>query len=56
MEAGANVVPYGGLSCYGEVGVGFLLYAKMRLEGDILDLSFPTYAEIGFSKFPLDVT
>jgi hypothetical protein len=56
MTAGATVVPYGGLTCWGEVGVGYLLYAKLRLEGDIVDLRFPTYAEIGFSKFPLDVT
>ena len=56
MRAGANVVPYGGLTCYGEVGVGFILYGKLRLEGDIMELSFPTAAEIAFNKFPLDVT
>ena len=56
QTAGATVVPYGGLTCWGEVGVGFILYGKLRLEGDIMDLRFPTYAEIGFSKFPLDVT
>ncbi|XP_053400990.1 uncharacterized protein LOC123541000 [Mercenaria mercenaria] len=53
--AGATVVPYGGLTCYGEMGIGFVMYGKLRLEGQIMDLRFPTRAEIGFSKFPLDV-
>ncbi|KAL5014713.1 hypothetical protein ScPMuIL_008983 [Solemya velum] len=51
----AGIVPYGGLRCYGELGVGAILYGKLRLEGQILDLRFPTLAEITFSKFPLDV-
>lgn len=55
MTAGATVVPYGGLTTYAEVGVGFIIYGKLRLEGDLMDLKFPTAAEIGFSKFPLDV-
>lgn len=55
QTAGATVTPYGGLTCYGEVGIGFILYGKLRLEGTIMDLKFPTRAEIGFSKFPLDV-
>ena len=56
MEAGAVLTPYAGLTCYGSVSVGFLLYAELKLEGDIMDLRFPTMAEIAFSKFPLDVT
>ncbi|KAL5015119.1 hypothetical protein ScPMuIL_009389 [Solemya velum] len=55
MQGNAGVVPYGGLTCYGELGVGAVLYGKLRLEGKILDLRFPTVAEITFSKFPLDV-
>ncbi|KAK3609657.1 hypothetical protein CHS0354_035942 [Potamilus streckersoni] len=51
----ATVVPYGGLTVWGELGIGLLLYGKLRLEGQIMDLRFPTFAEIVFSKFPFDV-
>jgi hypothetical protein len=56
QTAGLTVEPFGGLTCWGGVSVGFILYAELRLEGRILDLRFPTLAEIGFSKFPLDVS
>ena len=57
MKAGAVLTPYAGLNCRGSVSVGFfLLYGELQLEGDIMALKFPTMAEIGFSKFPLDVT
>ncbi|KAL3873866.1 hypothetical protein ACJMK2_036950, partial [Sinanodonta woodiana] len=55
MKAQAVLTPYGGAMVYGEVGVGFILYAKLQLVGYIMDLRFPNTAEIGFSKFPLDV-
>ena len=55
MSLGAEIKPYGGLTCYGSVAVGALIYAKMLLEGDIMSLQFPTNAEITFSKFPFDV-
>lgn len=55
MTAYAQITPYGGVQVYAEFGIGFLLYGKLRVEGRIMDLRFPTKAEIGFSKFPLDV-
>ncbi|XP_052081925.1 uncharacterized protein LOC127719726 isoform X2 [Mytilus californianus] len=55
MKAFCGVEPYGGVTVYGELGIGFLLYGKLRLEGRIMDLRFPTTAEITFNKFPLDV-
>ncbi|XP_076085326.1 uncharacterized protein LOC143056125 [Mytilus galloprovincialis] len=55
MKAICGVEPYGGVMVYGELGIGFLLYGKLRLEGKIMDLRFPTTAEISFNKFPLDV-
>ncbi|WAR05125.1 hypothetical protein MAR_020494 [Mya arenaria] len=54
-SAGATVIPYGGLSTYFEVGIGNILYGILRLEGQLCNIQFPTGAEIGFSKFPLDV-
>ncbi|KAK3612527.1 hypothetical protein CHS0354_024500 [Potamilus streckersoni] len=55
MKGEANVVPYGGLKAWGEIGVGFLLYGKLQLIGHIMDTRFPTIADIIFSKFPLNV-
>ena len=56
MTLGGDVKPYGGLICYGSLSVSlFVIYAELRLEGQILDLAFPTHAEISFAKFPLDV-
>ena len=55
MSLGAELLPYGGLTCYGSVAIGNIIYAKMLLEGDILNLQFPTNAEITFSRFPFDV-
>ncbi|VDH98959.1 Hypothetical predicted protein [Mytilus galloprovincialis] len=55
MKAQCIVEPYAGVTVYGELGIGFLLYGKLRLEGRIMDLRFPTTAEITFNKFPLDV-
>lgn len=55
MKGYVKVEPYGGVSVYGEMGIGFLLEASLKLVGQILDTGFPTTAEITFSKFPLDV-
>lgn len=55
MTAFVEVQPYGGLLVWGEMGIGFLLYGKLRLVGHIMDTGFPTTAEIAFNKFPLDV-
>ncbi|XP_063408918.1 uncharacterized protein LOC134692399 [Mytilus trossulus] len=56
MNGVAEIAPYTGILVYGEVGIGIaMLYAKLRLEGHIMDLKFPTRGEISFSKFPLDV-
>lgn len=55
MKAYAGCEPYGGVSVWGELGIGLLLYGKLRLEGNIMDMGFPTTAEIEFKKFPLDV-
>lgn len=55
MKGYVKVEPYGGVSAYGEMGIGFLLYGKLKLVGQIMDTGFPTTAEITFSKFPLDV-
>ena len=55
MKAVVTVEPYGGLMVWGELGIGFALYGKLRLEGMIMDTGFPTTAEVTFNKFPLDV-
>lgn len=55
MTATADIVPYAGLVMYGELAVGNVLFAKLRLEGDIMELSFPTVAEMTFHKFPMDI-
>ncbi|XP_064646203.1 uncharacterized protein LOC135499389 [Lineus longissimus] len=55
MSAFAEVTPYTGILVWGELGIGALLYGKLRLEGYICELRFPTYAEIWFMTFPFDV-
>ena len=37
------------------VSIGNVLYGELILKADVLHTSFPTVAEILFSKFPLDV-
>lgn len=55
--AAAIVQPFGALTAYGEAGIGIgPLKAKLRLEGSILNVRFPTRAELHFSKFPLAVS
>lgn len=55
MKAFVEVEPYGGLMVWGELGIGFALYGKLRLVGYIMDTGFPVTAEVTFNKFPLDV-
>jgi len=56
MKAFAGITPYGGIHAWGSLGVCFgPLCGSLRLEGYIMDLRFPSTAEIGFKKFPLDV-
>ncbi|VDI67222.1 Hypothetical predicted protein [Mytilus galloprovincialis] len=56
MKGIAEVVPYAGVMAYAEVGLGIgPLFGKLRVEGQIMDMKFPTRAEVTFSKFPLDV-
>ncbi|VDI73733.1 Hypothetical predicted protein, partial [Mytilus galloprovincialis] len=56
MKGLAKVTPYVGFLAYGEVAIGIgVLFVKLRLEGYIMDLRFPTTAEVAFNKFPLDV-
>ncbi|ESO82597.1 hypothetical protein LOTGIDRAFT_236952 [Lottia gigantea] len=55
MVAFGGATPYGAVLTFGELNVGFILYGGLRLEGYIMTTSFPTRAEIGFSKFPLDI-
>ena len=56
MTAFTEVEPYAGLTVWGEFGLGFLfIFGKLRLEGMIMELRFPSRAEIAFNKFPLDV-
>ena len=45
------------VGCYvrASVSIGFILYGELELSADVLHTSFPTVAEITFSKFPLDV-
>ncbi|XP_052806219.1 uncharacterized protein LOC128235437 [Mya arenaria] len=54
-SAKGTLLPYAGLSTYFEVGIGFILFGKLRLEGQLCNIEFPSAAEIRFSKFPLDV-
>ncbi|XP_062596534.1 uncharacterized protein LOC134257978, partial [Saccostrea cucullata] len=55
MKGYVTIVPNGGVSAYGFVSVGFILYGELRLTGQIMEVGFPTTAEITFNKFPLDV-
>ncbi|KAL5013969.1 hypothetical protein ScPMuIL_008239 [Solemya velum] len=56
MQGTTGMSPYGQLTCYGELGIGASLHGKLRLEGTLLDLRFPTAGEITFSKFPVDAS
>ena len=56
MLAEPFVTPKGGLHVYGSLRICFgPLCAEIRLTGFIMTMSFPTKAEVAFSKFPLEV-
>lgn len=55
MTVFGQVTPFGSALVYGEMGVGAVLYAKLRFDGYLMNLAFPSRAEIGFYKFPLDL-
>ncbi|XP_064646638.1 uncharacterized protein LOC135499666 isoform X2 [Lineus longissimus] len=57
MWAYGIATPYTGVLVYGEVIVCARcpLEAKLRLDGSICELRFPTMADTYFNKFPLDV-
>ncbi|XP_046360096.2 uncharacterized protein LOC124137716 [Haliotis rufescens] len=57
MTVFGEVVPYGTVSVYGELGIGFLIwFGKLRFDGRLMNIAFPSRAEIGFYKFPLDLS
>ncbi|XP_048258676.1 uncharacterized protein LOC125384201 [Haliotis rufescens] len=55
MTVFGQVTPFGSALVYGEMGIGAVLYAKLRFDGYLMNLAFPSRAEIGFYKFPLDL-
>ncbi|CAG2190130.1 unnamed protein product [Mytilus edulis] len=55
MKATSGIQPFGGAVVSGELQVGYAMSAVLKLEGQILELKFPTVAEITYNKFPLDV-
>ncbi|XP_064643636.1 uncharacterized protein LOC135497734 [Lineus longissimus] len=55
LFAYAIATPSTGIKLYGEAGIGFILYAKLRLTGAICEVRFPTMMDTYFLKFPLSV-
>ncbi|XP_078660674.1 uncharacterized protein LOC144905141 [Branchiostoma floridae x Branchiostoma belcheri] len=56
MKAEGTATPQIGAMVSGELNVNFLLFkAGLKLTGYLLTTKLPTKAEVGFSKFPLDV-
>lgn len=55
MKVIVEVEFYGGLMVWGELGIGFVLYGKLRLVGYIMDIGFLVIVEVIFNKFLLDV-
>ncbi|XP_033637723.1 uncharacterized protein LOC117298529 [Asterias rubens] len=55
MTAKGGIIPMVGSYVTARVTVGFILYGELELKADVLHTSFPTTAELIFSKFPLDV-
>lgn len=55
MMVFVEVQLYGGLLVWGELGVGFVLYGKLKFVGNIMDIGFLIIVEIVFNKFFLDV-
>lgn len=55
MTVYGEIKPYVGIKVRGYLAVGFILYGRLELTGYICQTSLPSRAEIGFSKFPLDL-
>ena len=55
MTASSSVTPYGGVTVFGKLELGNMLYGELLLEGSMCDMRFPSTTELAFSKFPLDV-
>lgn len=56
MTGAVTVTPSAGLTATAEVGIGIPpFYAKLVLEGTILEVKYPTKAEMAFTMFPLDI-
>lgn len=56
MTVFTEVEPYAGLTVSGEVGLCVLVICgQLQVRGMIMELRFPTRAEISFNKFPIDV-
>ncbi|XP_033637389.1 uncharacterized protein LOC117298318 isoform X2 [Asterias rubens] len=55
MKAKGGITPMVGCYVSASVSIGFILYGELELKADVLHTSFPTTAELIFSKFPLDV-
>ena len=50
------VTPHIGASVWGELAVDIIIaYGGIRLEGHLLEVTFPITAEFGFGKFPINI-
>jgi hypothetical protein len=55
MTGFAKVDPYGTVVVSGQLKVGSFLHGTLKLEGSMIEVGFPSKAELSFSKFPLEV-
>ena len=56
MQVTGVLRPFSNVRVFGSMGLGVLnVFGKLRLSGFLMEVSFPSTAEIVFSKFPLDV-
>lgn len=52
----AVVTPHIGASVWGELALDIIIaYGGIRLEGHLLETTFPITAEFGFGKFPINI-
>lgn len=54
MTGNAKVNPYGSVMVSGQLSVGNFLHGTLKLEGSMIDVHFPSTAELSFNKFPLE--
>lgn len=55
MTGIVKVDPYGSVVVKGQLSVGNFLNGTLKLEGSMIEVGFPSTAELSFSKFPLEV-